>query len=374
MEPIQAPRNQFAKRSTDNSYVPMALTADVWTPGGRPVTLVTDAFVSRVHTQRRDGELTASGVSWRDTADGSEHREEAHVVVLAAGCTESPRLWFRSGLPNPNDWVGRGYTDHFFDWVVGRFDDYTGNSKGVGSSARCDFPGYGGLENVGLPPAVQAFSMTLSDSGIRGHYGNGRGAIGPWDGPAGRLIGPELKDALAGNADKLLNVLVITDDDVEAQNRVTPSALPADAHGPAAKVQFHQRLRSARTLANREFLVGKAVELLRGAGARSVHRIDWAPLILHVQSSMRMGASDRDSVLDESAEARGVDRLFVADNSALANALGGPNPTLTTQALATRTAERIFRKYFGGDAWVGVEAPVVSTDQRISDRLAALGL
>jgi choline dehydrogenase-like flavoprotein len=89
---------------------------------------------------------------------------------------------------------------------------------------------------------------------------------------------------------------------------------------------------------------------------------------------MRMGASDRDSVLDESAEARGVDRLFVADNSALANALGGPNPTLTTQALATRTAERIFRKYFGGDAWVGVEAPVVSTDQRISDRLAALGL
>ena len=374
MQPIAAPRNQFAKRSTDNSYVPMALTAEVWAGGGRAVTLVTDAFVTRVHGETRTGRLTATGVSWRDTASGDEHREDATVVVLAGGCTETPRLWINSGLPDANGWVGRGYTDHFFDWVVGRFDDYTGNSKGVGSSARCDFPGYGGLENVGLPPAVQAFSMTLSDSGIRGHYGNGRGAIGPWDGPAGRLIGPELKDALAGNADKLLNVLVITDDDVEAQNRVTPSVLPADAHGPVAKVQFHQRRRSARTLANREFLVGKAVELLRGAGARSVHRIDWAPLILHVQSSMRMGASDRDSVLDESAEARGVDRLFVADNSALANALGGPNPTLTTQALATRTAERIFRKYFGGDAWVGVEAPVVSTDQRISDRLAALGL
>jgi choline dehydrogenase-like flavoprotein len=376
MEPIAAPRNQFAKRSTDNSYVPMALTADVWaaSTGGRPVTLVTDAFVTQVHVEPRNGELTAFGVSWRDNASGDRHREDAAVVVLAGGCTETPRLWLNSGLPNPNGWVGRGYTDHFFDWVVGRFDEDTGNSKGVGSSARCDFPGRGGLENVGLPPALEAFSLTLSDSGIRGHYGNGRGATGPWDGPAGRLIGPELKEALAGNADRLLNVLVITDDDVEADNRVTLSALPADSNGPAPKVQFHPRQRSARTLANREFLVGKAVELLRGAGARDVYRIDWAPLILHVQSSMRMGLSEDDSVLDANAEARWVRRLFVADNSALANGLGGPNPTLTTQALATRTAEHVFRRYFGGQPWVGQEAPVVSTDDRISTRLAALGL
>jgi hypothetical protein len=376
MEPIAAPRNQFAKRSTDNSYVPMALTADVWAAatGGRPVTLVTDAFVTQVHTEPRQGELTATGVTWRHGATGERHREDAQVVVLAGGCTETPRLWLNSGLPDPNGWVGRGYTDHFFDWVVGRFDEDTGNSKGVGSSARCDFPGRGGLENVGLPPALEAFSMTLSDSGIRGRYGNGRGATGPWDGPAGRLIGPELKDLLAGNVDKLLNVLVITDDDVEAQNRVTLSALPADAHGPAPKVEFHQRRRTARTLANREFLVGKAVELLRGAGAKAVYRIDWAPLILHVQSSMRMGLSEDDSVLDESAEARWVKRLFVADNSALANGLGGPNPTLTTQALSTRTAERIFQRYFGGPPWVGHEAPTVSTDQRISTRLVELGL
>ncbi|MGH9212831.1 MAG: GMC family oxidoreductase N-terminal domain-containing protein [Acidimicrobiales bacterium] len=374
MEPINAPRNQFAKRSTDNSYVPMALTAEVWAPGGRAVTLVTDAFVTRVHTEVRSGETTATGVSWRDGASGDEHREDATVVVLAAGCTETPRLWLNSGLPNPNDWVGRGYTDHFFDWVVGRFDDDTGNSKGVGSSARADFPGFGGLENVGLPPGLQAFSMALSDSGIRGRYGNGRGMTGSWDGASGRLIGPELKDVLAGNADKLLNVLVITDDDVEAQNRVTLSVLPADEHGPVAKVQFHQRQRTARTLANRELLVRKAVELLRGAGARAVYRIDWAPLILHVQSSMRMGASEADSVLDESAEARWVKQLFVSDNSALANGLGGPNPTLTTQALATRTSERIYQRYFGGDPWVGSEEPLVSTDPRISTRLVELGL
>jgi len=89
---------------------------------------------------------------------------------------------------------------------------------------------------------------------------------------------------------------------------------------------------------------------------------------------MRMCESDRDSVLDANAEARWVRRLFVADNSALANALGGPNPTLTTQALATRTAEKIFQLYFDGDTWVDKEAPISSTDLRISARMQELGL
>ncbi|MGH3911022.1 MAG: GMC family oxidoreductase N-terminal domain-containing protein, partial [Pseudonocardiaceae bacterium] len=336
MQPIAAPRNQFAKRSTDNSYVPMALTADVWAPGGRAVELITDAYVTRIHTERRDGQLRATGVTWRDNATGDENREDARVVVLAGGCTENPRLWFNSGLPNPNDWVGRGYTDHYFDWLFGSTDRDTGSSKGAGSSARLDWPGYGGLENVGLPPGLLAFSATLSNSGIRGQYDNGHGVTGPWDGPAGRVIGPELRDLLQGGVDNLLNTLVITDDDVEPDNRVTLSAFPADEHGPVPKVTFRQFQRSARTQRNREFMARKAVEVLRGAGARKVYRINWAPLILHVQSSMRMGESERDSVLDANAESRGVKRLFIADNSALANALGGPNPTLTTQALATR--------------------------------------
>ncbi|MFI7062683.1 GMC oxidoreductase [Kribbella sp. NPDC050124] len=372
MRPNGAPRNQFAKRSTDNSYVPMALTAEVWARGGRPAELITDAFVTRIHAEKRNGVLTATGVTWR--SGGAEHREDARVVVMSGGCTENPRLWFNSGLPNPNGWVGRGYTDHFFDWVFGVFDDYTGNPKGVGSSARLDYPPYGGLENVGLPPALMAFSATLSDSGIRGQYKNGRGRSGPWDGPAGRVMGPELKEVLSHGLDRLLSVLVITDDDVEAQNRVTLSALPADENGPIPKVTFKQRQRTARTLRNREFMARKAAELLRGAGARKVYRIDWAPLILHVQSSMRMGSSERNSVLDPRGETRAVKRLFVADNSALSNGLGGPNPTLTSQALATRTAEKIFQTYFDGDPWVSSGSPVVSTDPRISVRLGQLGL
>jgi methionyl-tRNA synthetase len=64
------------------------------------------------------------------------------------------------------------------------------------------------------------------------------------------------------------------------------------------------------------------------------------------------------SVLDANGEARYVKRLFIADNSALANGIGGPNPTLTMQAVATRISEKIFTRYFDG------EIPYPSTGAR----------
>ena len=40
---------------------------------------------------------------------------------------------------------------------------------------------------------------------------------------------------------------------------------------------------SARTLANREYCADQAARLLRAAGDKKVIRMDWPPLILHVQ-------------------------------------------------------------------------------------------
>ena len=51
-------------------------------------------------------------------------------------------------------------------------------------------------------------------------------------------------------------------------------------------------------------------------------------------------------VVNEECEAYQVKRLYIADNSVLYNGIGGPNPTLTTQALAARTADMIWARYF----------------------------
>lgn len=372
-QPKQAPRNLKAKRSTDNSYVPMALTADLWKSGGRAVTLITDAFATRIHTTQTAEGLVATAVTWRDTKTGLTYTEDARVIVMATGCIENPRLWLNSGLPNPNGWVGRGITDHAFDWVVGVMPFYTGSSKGVGSSARADFPGRGGIENITEAPGFQGYTLVTSDSGIRGAHTNGRGVTGAWTGMSGRTLGLELKSVME-NVDNLMNMLIMTDDDVESQNRVAVSSSRSDEHGPVPRVFMAKRQRSARTLANREFLANKAAEILRGAGATKVIRVDWAPLMLHIQSSMRTGTSSDNSVLDGNCEARAVKRLFIGDHSALPNSLGGPNPTLTSQALATRTAEKIFQLYFGGSPWVGHERPVSSIDNRVTSAVLQRGI
>jgi choline dehydrogenase-like flavoprotein len=364
--PRQAPRNLKAKRSTDNSYVPMALTASRWQAGGRDITLVADAFATKIGTTHQGGETVARSVTWRVGATGEKVTEEAKVIVMAAGTTESPRFWLNSELPNPNDWVGRGYTDHYPDAIIGVFDDDTGSSRGATMTARADFPGRGFITNHVFMPALSALGLGYSDAGIAGFYQNGRPDTSGAD-TSGRLIGNRFAE-LMSQPDRLLMAVVLTDDDVEAQNRVTLSqAYPPDEHGPIPKVFFNHRHRSARTVANREFLVRKAVELLRAAGAGAVHRLDLPPFLVHPHSTMRMGLDPADSVCDDNGAAQAVRHLYIADNSVLANAIGGPNPTLTTQALATRTAEKIFALEFGGDAWVRRESPVSSIDPVVTE-------
>ena len=321
----------------------MALTAERWAHG-RAATLMPDAFAVKVSA---DGGVRS--VTWRNTRTGAVSTEEARVVVLAAGPLETPRLWLNSGLPNPTDQVGRGLTDHYLDFVVGRFARFTGSSRGATSAARADFPGRGCIEQAGVAPGLQAQGLTDSND------------------PGRRVLGARLHRFLA-DVDKLMSIAVITDDDVLPQNRVTLSeVMTPDAHGPLARVEL--RGRTARTLANRDFLAARAAELLRAAGAKEVVRMDWAPVLLHIHSTMRMGA-----VVNADGESFAVERLFVADNSMLPNALGGPNPTLTTQALATRTAERIFVRYFGGEPWVGRESPVSSVEDTVTAAVMAAGL
>jgi choline dehydrogenase-like flavoprotein len=341
--PLKAPLNLKAKRSTHVSYVPMALTADRWMHG-RAATLVPDAFAVKV-----TADAAARSVTWRNTRTGALTTEEAKVVVLAAGPIETPRLWLNSGLPNPNDEVGRGLTDHYLDFVVGRLSRYTGSSKGATSAARADFPGYGCIEQAGVAPGLQAQGLTDSNE------------------PGRRVLGSRLNRFLS-DVDRLLAIAVITDDDVLPQNRVTLSGvMTPDAHGPIARVEL--RARSAATLRKRDYLAERAIQLLKIVGARDIVRMNWAPVLLHVHSTMRRGA-----VVGDDGESLAVERVFVADNSALPNALGGPNPTLTTQALATQTAERIFVRYFDGDPWVGRESPVSSIDDTVTQAVLAKGL
>ncbi|MED4226948.1 GMC family oxidoreductase N-terminal domain-containing protein [Neobacillus cucumis] len=330
--------DKIAKRSTNVSYVPQALQTG-------NVSIRPNAFAIKIMTEKNSSDgLKAIGVITRDTWTGEREEIKANIVVMASGAIESPRLWLNSGLPE-NPWVGRGLVSHYMDWVSGVFAEkdllsivgsteinpFVGNTCG----ARLDIPGLGTLQTVGMSPGLTASFYGISDSGYS--FLNTPKLEDPWD-VKGRLFGFELKELMASYR-QTLGILVSTDDEVIQQNGVTVDPLISDENGPVPVISYCPTQRSR---GKRKELVKLAAELLRKAGAKKVIWSNWPPgMMIHMESTMRMGF-----VVDENGEAFQVKRLYVTDNSVHFNSLGGPNPTLTTQALAVRTAEKLFQSYF----------------------------
>jgi choline dehydrogenase-like flavoprotein len=168
----------------------------------------------------------------------------------------------------------------------------------------------------------------------------------PWD-FAGRWWGPQAVRRIA-EYHRSLSVVVCTDDEAVRENRVTlADDWPADDHGPVPKVVYHP---TPKTAERQTWLARRAASILRAAGAHTIHRTNIQPALLtHIMGTMRIGSDPATSVADLNGEAHQVGGLYVGDSSALCGDIGGPNPTLTAQALAVRTAERIFAR-LGGDA------------------------
>jgi choline dehydrogenase-like flavoprotein len=328
-----------AKRSTLVSYVPSALRSG-------NVEVRPNTFVTKILTEDDTVEgLHAVGVRYRDTWTGETGEIRAKVIVMAAGAVETPRLWLNSGLPD-NEWVGKGLINHYFDSVTGIFDEkdlinILGVSDvkpyvGQNAAARFDYPGLGVIEIYGMSPGLYA-SLIYATSYKGYSILNKPDPEAPWD-YEGMIAGEQLKEFMR-DYPRTLSVLIFTDDDVNQENSVTLDPDMRDENGYIPVIDYHP---SASDVQRRDKLAVIASDILRKAGAKTIIRSNWPPNVyLHIISTMRIGF-----VTDTNCEANQVKRLYIADNSVLYNGLGGPNPTLTTQAMATRTSEKIVEKYF----------------------------
>ncbi|MDF2587155.1 MAG: choline dehydrogenase-like flavoprotein [Anaerocolumna sp.] len=331
--------DSIAKRSTFASYIPRALLSG-------NVEVRPNTFVTKIVTEEDPVEgLRIVGVNYRDTWTGEIGELRADVVVMSCGGIESPRLWLNSQLPE-NEWVGKGLINHWFDCVSGIFEEkdlmnVLGQSDikpyvGQNAAARFDYPGLGVIEPFGMSPGLQA--TTVYGTSYKGyHVFHKTDKNVPWD-IEGLVVGEQLKDFMR-QYNRTLSLLIFTDDDVNQNNSVTLDPVRKDENGYIPVIHY---VPSSQDKERRDQLATIASEILRNAGAKTIIRSDWPPeVFLHIQSTMRIGY-----VTDSNCEAKQVKRLYIADNSVLFNGLGGPNPTMTNQALATRTAEKIVEKYF----------------------------
>jgi choline dehydrogenase-like flavoprotein len=328
-----------AKRSTFVSYIPRALRTG-------NVEIRPNTFVIKILTEDDTSEgLHAIGVLYRDTWTGEMGELKAKVVVMAAGGIETPRLWLNSQLPQ-NDWVGKGLVNHYMDCVAGIFDEkelmnILGNSDikpyvGQNGAARFDYPGFGVIQTFGLSPALYA-SMIYGSSCKGYSVLNKVDSKAPWD-IEGLVVGEQLKGFMMQYT-RTLGVVIFTDDEVNQNNGITLDTKHKDENGFIPVINYNP---SENDKKKRDKLAIIAADILRKAGAKTIIRSNWQTgIFIHIQSTMRIGY-----VTDTNCEAKQVKRLYIADNSVLYNGLGGPNPTLTTQALATRTSEKIIDKYF----------------------------
>ena len=320
------------------------------------LTLITNAMAREVTS---DTEGLATGVSYVDTNDLTEHHVRAKVIILAASACESARLMLNStsarfpgGLGNGSGVVGKYLTDSTGSDAAGfipkMMDGVPHNEDGVGGmhlympwwldNRQLDFPrgyhiefgggrrmpGFGFMGGIARFPGGGGYGRQLKED-YRRYYGatvrfSGRGEMIP-------------------NRDSYCEI--------------DPNVV--DRYGiPVLKFHFkwsdHERLQVRHMHETFHAIIEEmgGTPLTPMPTAENEYGIHPGGLLIHEAGTVRMGHSPNSSALNQYCQAHEVKNLFVAD--------GGPftsqadkNLTWTIMALAMRTSEYVAEEMRRGE-------------------------
>jgi len=303
-----------AKRSTNVSYIPLALRAGAELfPGAR---------VHRIIVE--DGR--ARGVVAR-TEDGKVLTVRARAVVVACGSLLTPLLLERQGLGRGSGQLGRNLSIHPAGGTLAEFDEEILPWKGIPQGyAIEDLHEEGILYEGAMVPLEMSMSMT-------------------------QLIGPELirlaesfdhvssfgfmiEDTSRGSVREVMGQPVIqywlTEQDVSHIKRALD--VLAQVFFAAGARRVHLPISGFEVLESPDEL---------GALRRATLRPwDFDLSAYHPLGTARMGADPATSVVGPDHQVHDTAGLYVVDGAAVPTSLG-VNPQITIMALATRAAEKI---------------------------------
>lgn len=298
------------------------------------LTLKPGCPVARIHS-RPDGHI--------DTIEylegGRLHRVETPILILAAGAVQTPRLLlananrrFPAGLANSSRQVGRNFMESL-SW----------NSAGI----------VPGLTNshVGLPSDAICWDFNAPDTipGMVGgcRFNSSTQEIG-FTGPiayASRLydgFGKGLKDKIRNNFGSALSVGAFGEFLPNDGTYVDLDSVKKDRLGMPLP-RLHSSL-GPENIKRLRFMAEKCRQLLKAAGATEILEEfgAWDNFsATHIFGTCRMGSNSAFSVVDAGCRSHDHSNLYITDASVFPSSGGGESPSLTIEALATRTADMI---------------------------------
>jgi choline dehydrogenase-like flavoprotein len=304
-----------AKQSVLITWLPRALAA------GAEIRDL--AMVGRIETKAG----RAAGVHYH--RDGTWRFQEAKNVVVAGYAIETPRLLlmsandaFPDGLANSSGLVGKYLTVQGNQAVWGQMDEEIRSYKGPPSLAITEHFNYhdegkdfhGGYCWMSQGPLPTLWGGTLA--GDRGLWG-------------------EALIAEMQRYNHSVGLKVVSEYMPQERNTVT-LADETDQYGlPIARVTYSwcENDKAMNRHALREMRAS-----LEGAGARELW--DQQDDTCHLNGTARMGSDPRTSVVNADCRSWDIPNLWICDGSVFPT-VGGVNPSLTIQAIALRTADRI---------------------------------
>lgn len=295
------------------------------------VTILTNAYVSRLETDKTGREITRVNVE----RNGAKEVYSANVIVVSAGAINSAALLLRSandhhpnGLANGSDMVGRHYMGHVnsvlmaiskcpnpttFQKTLAVNDFYFGSKEWDYPMGHISFVGKldGETLKAGAPPLVPGFTLDLMAS----H------SLDFW------LTSEDLPDPnnrvtldREGNI-----VLKYKPNNEEGHKRLTKKLEDLLQQQRKCSVHGHE---CHVGLFSRNLFVGQRIPL---AG------------VAHQNGTIRFGHDPKTSALDRNCKAHEVENLYVVDASFFPSS-AAVNPGLTIMANALRVGDHLLER------------------------------
>lgn len=320
-----------AKSSILVTYIPRAIKAGAEV---RP-----DSMVAQIE---HDKNGLATGVLYFRKGSDELFRQKATNVVVAGYAIETPRLLLNSasslfpdGLANSSGTVGKYFMVHTGEQAFAKFPKRINQYKA---------PPPGGS-------ITEHFNRTMNDTDFICGYTIEVVGPHPTDfatrlATSRGLWGAELREKML-DYNYYSGVGIVGEVLPQEKNSVKLHTSEKDQYGlpiPYVRFGFHENDKKIV-----EHARAKMKEILEAAGGEEV----WtAERTAHILGTCRMGTDAKNSVVNRDCRSHDIPNLFVCDGSVFPTSTA-VNPSLTIQAIAARTADRIADLAQTGDVKIG---------------------